>query len=54
MVDDYYAAVESGDEAALAAAKERFEIMYNGIGDFMGEDFDAENAQMDEMLASTA
>jgi hypothetical protein len=28
--------------------------MYNGIGDFMGEDFEANQQELDEMMASTA
>ena len=54
MIQDYNDAVASGDEEALKTAKERFETMYNGIGDFMNEDFNLENNQLDEMLASSA
>lgn len=54
MIDDYNKAVESGDEEAIKKAEERFEAMYNGIGDFMGEDLDIIDAELDEMMASTA
>lgn len=54
MIDDYNKAVESGDEEAIKKAEERFEAMYNGIGDFMGEDLDIVDAELDEMMASTA
>ena len=54
MITDYNNAVASGDEQAIKAAEERFKAMYNGIGDFMGEDFEANQQELDEMMASTA
>ena len=54
MIADYNKAVADNDEQAIKAAEERFKAMYSGIGDFMGEDFEANQQELDEMMASTA
>jgi vacuolar-type H+-ATPase subunit H len=54
LIDDYNAAVASGDEEAIKAAEERLKEMYNAIGDFMNEDLDIASQELDEMMASTA
>ena len=54
MIDDYNAAVASGDEAAIAAAEARFKAMYDGIGSFMAQDLELAEVDLDEMMASTA
>ena len=54
MINEYNEAVESGDKDAIAKAEERFKAMYNGLGDFMEEDLNITDAELDEMVASTA
>ena len=54
IIDDYNDAVTSGDEAAIAAAEERFKTMYDGIGSFMAENLEMAEIDLDEMMASTA
>ena len=54
MINEYNAAVSSGDEEAIKASEERFKEMYTALGDFMNENLEVAGEDLDEMMASTA
>ena len=54
IIQDMINDLASKDEEIVAAAKQKFKTMYDGIGNFMSEDLDVTESDYNEIYASTA